>query len=90
VQEQRGEAPQPGQSGAAEGGLGAGLAAARARGRTGGRPPALAAADKQAARALLKDPAITMEEVAKRLQVSPATLYRHLPGGRSGLDEAKG
>jgi AcrR family transcriptional regulator len=44
--------------------------------------------DKQAARALLKDPAITVEDVAKRLQVSPATLYRHFPGGRSGLDEA--
>jgi DNA invertase Pin-like site-specific DNA recombinase len=68
----------------------AGLAAARARGRTGGRPPALSAADKQAARALLKDPAITVEEVAQRLRVSPATLYRHLPGGRSGLDEALG
>jgi DNA invertase Pin-like site-specific DNA recombinase len=54
----------------------AGLAAARARGRTGGRPPAMSAADKQAARALLKDPAITVEDVAKRLQVSPATLYR--------------
>jgi DNA invertase Pin-like site-specific DNA recombinase len=66
----------------------AGLAAARARGRTGGRPPALSAVDKQAARALLKDPAITVEDVAKRLQVSPATLYRHFPGGRSGLDEA--
>ena len=68
----------------------AGLAAARARGRTGGRPPALTAADKQAARALLKDPAITVEAVAKRLQVSPATLYRHFPGGRSGLDEILG
>jgi len=66
----------------------AGLAAARARGRTGGRPPALSAVDKQAARALLKDPAITVEDVAKRLQVSSATLYRHFPGGRSGLDEA--
>jgi DNA invertase Pin-like site-specific DNA recombinase len=66
----------------------AGLVAARARGRTSGRPPALAAADKQAAHALLHDPAITMEEVAKRLQVSPATLYRHFPGGRSGLDDA--
>lgn len=65
-----------------------GLVAARARGRTSGRPPALAAADKQAAHALLHDPAITMEEVAKRLQVSPATLYRHFPGGRSGLDDA--
>jgi DNA invertase Pin-like site-specific DNA recombinase len=66
----------------------AGLAAARARGRTGGRPPALSAADQQAARALLKDAAITVDDVAKRLQVSPATLYRHFPGGRSGLDEA--
>ena len=66
----------------------AGLAAARARGRTGGRPSALAPADKIAARALLKDPAITVEEVAHRLRVSPATLYRHFPGGRSGLDEA--
>jgi DNA invertase Pin-like site-specific DNA recombinase len=65
----------------------AGLAAARARGRTGGRPSALAPADKIAARALLKDPAITVEEVAHRLRVSPATLYRHFPGGRSGLDE---
>src|SRR4029453_18660775 len=65
----------------------AGLAAARARGRTGGRPPALAAADKIAARALLTDPAITVEEVAQRLRVSPATLYRHFPGGRSGLEE---
>ena len=65
----------------------AGLAAARARGRTGGRPPALSDADKTAARALLKDPAITVEDVAKRLRVSPATLYRHFPGGRSGVAE---
>jgi len=62
----------------------------RARGRTGGRPPALAAADTIAARALLKDPAITVEDVARRLQVSPATLSRHFPGGRSGVAEARG
>ncbi len=68
----------------------AGLAAARAHGRTGGRPPALSAGDKIAAHALLKDPAITVEDVARRLQVSPATLYRHFPGGRSGLDKAIG
>src|SRR6266478_2975430 len=68
----------------------AGLAAARARGRTGGRPPALSAVDKTAARALLQDPAITVEAVAQRLQVSPATLYRHFPGGRRGLEEAMG
>ena len=61
----------------------AGLDAARARGRTGGRPPALIADDLNAARALLSDPNITVVEVANRLGVSPSTLYRHLPGGRS-------
>lgn len=63
----------------------AGLQAARDRGRAGGRPPALTAADLAAARAMLRDPAITVDEVAKRLKVSPATLYRHLPGGRGGI-----
>ena len=62
----------------------AGLAAARARGRLGGRPPALGAADLQQARALLQDPEITVAQVAKRLGVAASTLYRHLPGGRSG------
>lgn len=60
----------------------AGLAAARARGRTGGRPPALEEQDLQEAKALLTDPAITVEQVARRLGVAPSTLYRHLPGGR--------
>jgi DNA invertase Pin-like site-specific DNA recombinase len=63
----------------------AGLKAARDRGRKGGRPPALSSADLAAAKALLRDPAITMDEVATRLKVSPATLYRHLPGGRGGI-----
>lgn len=63
----------------------AGLKAARDRGRKGGRPPALSTADLAAAKALLRDPAITVDEVATRLKVSPATLYRHLPGGRGGI-----
>ena len=62
----------------------AGLDAARARGRKGGRPPALSAKDVAAAKAMLSDPAITMDDVAARLKVAPSTLYRHLPGGRSG------
>lgn len=66
----------------------AGLDAARARGRTGGRPPALSSDDLAAARALLRDPAITVEQVARRLGVVPSTLYRHLPGGRSAVMEA--
>lgn len=67
----------------------AGLKAARDRGRKGGRPPALCAADLAAAKALLRDPAITVDEVATRLKVSPATLYRHLPGGRGGIVQGK-
>jgi len=63
----------------------AGLDAARARGRRGGRPPALKAGDLKEARALLRDPEITVEEVAARLKVSASTLYRHLPGGRGAV-----
>jgi DNA invertase Pin-like site-specific DNA recombinase len=62
-----------------------GLQAARRRGRLGGRPPALKSQDLAAARALLRDPDITVEQVAKRLGVAPSTLYRHLPGGRSAV-----
>jgi DNA invertase Pin-like site-specific DNA recombinase len=61
----------------------AGLQAARARGRTGGRPPALKAKDLAVAKALLKDPEITVLEVARRLGVAASTLYRHLPRART-------
>ncbi len=61
----------------------AGLVAARARGRVGGRPKALSEADLSAARALLTDSAITTREVAKRLGVSVSTLYKHIPAARA-------
>ena len=61
----------------------AGLQAARARGRLGGRPPALVAKDLAAAKAMLQDPEITVVEVAKRLGVAASTLYRHLPRART-------
>ena len=64
----------------------AGLKAARDRGRLGGRPPALSDNDLTAARALLRDPEITVEQVAKRMGVAPSTLYRHLPGGRGSIE----
>jgi DNA invertase Pin-like site-specific DNA recombinase len=69
----------------------AGLKSARERGRIGGRPPALSAEDLQAAKAMLRDPNISVAAVAGRLKVAPSTLYRHIPHARSaslegGLD----
>jgi DNA invertase Pin-like site-specific DNA recombinase len=61
----------------------AGLEAARARGRVGGRPRALSEADLAAARALLADPAITTKQIAERLGVSLSTLYKHIPAARA-------
>ncbi len=61
----------------------AGLAAARARGRVGGRPPALKENDLTVARAMLTDQKITTKEIAKRLGVSVSTLYKHLPAARA-------
>lgn len=60
----------------------AGLDAARVRGRKGGRPRALSEKDLKQARALLADPGITVEDVARRLGVGPSTLYRYLPAAR--------
>lgn len=65
----------------------AGLAAARRMGKLLGRPASLKADDLIAAKAMLRDDSITVQDVARRLGVAPSTLYRHLPGGRSGLDE---
>jgi len=67
----------------------AALEASRARGRKGGRPPSLSAKDVTHAKAMLTDPDITVEEVAKRLNVVASTLYRHLPGGRSSIGIGK-
>ena len=66
----------------------AGLQAARARGRTGGRPTALKAKDLAAAKAMLRDTEITVVEVAKRLGVVASTLYHHLPRARTAALEA--
>jgi DNA invertase Pin-like site-specific DNA recombinase len=65
----------------------AGLQAARDRGRKGGRPKTLGPKDLAVAKAMLADPQIPVEEVAARLKVSPATLYRYLPGGRSSIQD---
>jgi DNA invertase Pin-like site-specific DNA recombinase len=61
----------------------AGLAAAKEKGRLGGRPRALSSADLTAAKALLADSEITVKQVAERLGVSAPTLYRYLPSARA-------
>lgn len=61
----------------------AGLAAARARGRKGGRKPALSTADVRKAAAMLADPAITKAEIAKHFGVSRVTLNASL--NRAGV-----
>lgn len=65
----------------------AGLKAAKAVGKVGGRPRALSDADIAAAKALLADPAITVKDIAVRLKVSLPTLYRYLPSARSAVAE---
>lgn len=56
----------------------AGLAAARARGRKGGRKPALDDRQVREIRALLRDPEIRVTDVARRYGVSRTTLYRYV------------
>ena len=61
----------------------AGLAAVKRAGRTGGRPPKLTEDDLDVARTLLANPDIRVADVADRLGVSPATLYRYLPAAKA-------
>jgi DNA invertase Pin-like site-specific DNA recombinase len=56
----------------------AGLHAARARGRLGGRPKSLTPKKVQMAEALYKDKNNTIDEICKTLNVSRATLYRYV------------
>lgn len=58
----------------------AGLAEARRKGRTGGRPRRLTDKDAAAAKALLATGSLSSKEVAARFGVSKATLYRHIGG----------
>ena len=62
----------------------AGLAAARARGRKGGRKPKLTAQQICHAHKLLADPEVTIKEVAASLKVNRATIYRALGLGAAG------
>lgn len=66
----------------------AGLAAARARGRVGGRPRGLTEQKQRVARSLLAAGDLTVSEVAAQVGVSPATLYRYFPAARASASSS--
>lgn len=58
----------------------AGLSAARARGRNGGRPKAMAEDKKQIAQRLRDDPSQSITAICKTLGISRSTFYRYTQG----------
>jgi Resolvase, N terminal domain/Helix-turn-helix domain of resolvase len=67
----------------------AGLQAARARGRLGGRPRLLAGAKKLAmVQAMYDDKSNTIEDICEALHISRATLYRYLKANRATTEAA--
>ena len=56
----------------------AGLAAARARGRLGGRKAKLNASDIRGLKAMHKDHSISIGEICERFSIAKTTLYRYL------------
>lgn len=60
----------------------AGLRAARARGRMGGRPKEMTPEKLKMAVRLMKDPEVSIQEICRTLDVSKSTLYRYV--GPSG------
>ena len=67
----------------------AGLKAALARGRKGGRRPKVKADDVRAALALLSNPEISVRAAAAKLGLSVSSLYRHAPALRSRVGETR-
>ncbi|MFI0453735.1 recombinase family protein [Actinomadura sp. 6N118] len=59
-----------------------GLAAAKARGRVGGRPTVVNEDLLRAARDMLPNPEHSITSIARLLGVSPGTLYNHIPNLR--------
>ena len=57
----------------------AGLTAARARGRKGGRKPAMNEEQIEQARAMMDNPKLKIKSIIKTLGISKATLYKYVP-----------
>ena len=55
-----------------------GIAAARARGRFGGRPPKLSPTQKEQIRKLYNARELTVKEIAGLFNITPPTVYRAL------------
>ena len=60
----------------------AGLLAARARGRVGGRPRSLTAQEIAIAQALYADPDKSIKDICQALRISKMTLYRYVEPGK--------
>ena len=56
----------------------AGLSAARARGRLGGRPKAMDEHKIKMAKALMDDRSLSVKEICNKLDVGKTTLYKYL------------
>jgi DNA invertase Pin-like site-specific DNA recombinase len=70
----------------------AGLTAARARGRTGGRPKVLTGRQLSIAQSLYDDPTNSIAEICRTLKISRPTLYRSInskSSSRKSPSEAK-
>jgi DNA invertase Pin-like site-specific DNA recombinase len=71
----------------------AGLTAARARGRKGGRPHALTDRQISIAQSLYADKKTSIQEICRTLKISKATFYRYVTphagenNGKTGLSE---
>lgn len=63
----------------------AGLSAARARGRAGGRKPKLDARQILEIKRLMSDPAIPVSQIAERYKVSRTTIYKVAPVKEQGI-----
>jgi DNA invertase Pin-like site-specific DNA recombinase len=64
----------------------AGLDAARARGKKGGRPPKLDEKKAAMARELRKDPSRTVKEICEVLKISRATFYNYTSAQADGAE----
>ncbi|UQZ91364.1 transposon DNA-invertase (plasmid) [Deltaproteobacteria bacterium Smac51] len=64
----------------------AGLAAARARGRLGGRPPSLGPEKRRQAVALYDDRKYTVAQICDMMRISRTTLYKYIHAHRAALE----